>query len=140
MGQEFINLFIAVSGVIVSIIAFIWRLSNKYTNIENNIVLIKAELEDTKKNVNSINSRVNANENRMDILTTNINNMTNVMVLKSDLTRLETEMTHLKDTIDDIKTTLRDSIKLNTVQYQEVSQKLGLIIGQYSEIKDFVKK
>ena len=140
MGQEFINLFIAVSGVIVSIIAFIWRLSNKYTNIESNIVLIKAELEDTKKNVNSINSRVNANENRMDILTTNINNMTNVMVLKSDLTRLETEMTHLKDTIDDIKTTLRDSIKLNTVQYQEVSQKLGQIIGQYSEIKDFVKK
>lgn len=140
MGQEFINLFIAVSGVIVSIIAFIWRLSNKYTNIESNIVLMKAELEDTKKNVNSINSRVNANENRMDILTTNINNMTNVMVLKSDLTRLETEMTHLKDTIDDIKTTLRDSIKLNTVQYQEVSQKLGLIIGQYSEIKDFVKK
>ena len=140
MSQEFINLFIAVSGVIVSIIAFIWRLSNKYTNIENNIVLIKAELEDTKKNVNSVNSRVNANENRMDILTTNINNMTNVMVLKSDLTRLETEMTHLKDTIDDIKTTLRDSIKLNTVQYQEVSQKLGLIIGQYSEIKDFVKK
>lgn len=140
MGQEFINLFIAVSGVIVSIIAFIWRLSNKYTNIESNIVLMKAELDDVKKNINNINLRVNANENRMDILTTNINNMTNVMVLKSDLTRLETEMTHLKDTIDDIKTTLRDSIKLNTVQYQEVSQKLGQIIGQYSEIKDFVKK
>ena len=140
MGQEFINLFIAVSGVIVSIIAFIWRLSNKYTNTESNIVLMKAELDDVKKNINNINSRVNANENRMDILTTNINNMTNVMVLKSDLTRLETEMTHLKDTIDDIKTTLRDSIKLNTVQYQEVSQKLGQIIGQYSEIKDFVKK
>lgn len=140
MGQEFINLFIAVSGVIVSIIAFIWRLSNKYTNTESNIVLMKAELDDVKKNTNSINLRVNAHENRMDILTTNINNMTNVMVLKSDLTRLETEMTHLKDTIDDIKTTLRDSIKLNTVQYQEVSQKLGQIIGQYSEIKDFVKK
>lgn len=140
MGQEFINLFIAVSGVIVSIIAFIWRLSNKYTNTESNIVLMKAELDDVKKNTNSINLRVNAHENRMDILTTNINNMTNVMVLKSDLTRLETEMTHLKDTIDDIKITLRDSIKLNTVQYQEVSQKLGQIIGQYSEIKDFVKK
>lgn len=140
MSQEFINLFIAVSGVIVSIIAFIWRLSNKYTNIESNIVLMKAELDDVKKNINNINLRVNANENRMDILTTNINNITNVMVLKSDLTRLETEMTHLKDTIDDIKTTLRDSIKLNTVQYQEVSQKLGQIIGQYSEIKDFVKK
>ena len=73
MGQEFINLFIAVSGVIVSIIAFIWRLSNKYTNIESNIVLMKAELDDVKKNINNINLRVNAHENRMDILTTNIN-------------------------------------------------------------------
>ena len=51
MGQEYINMFIAVSGVIVSIIAFIWRLSNKYYNIESDINIIKNEIENTKRNV-----------------------------------------------------------------------------------------
>ncbi len=140
MGQEYINMFIAVSGVIVSIIAFIWRLSNKYYNIESDINIIKNEIENTKRNVVSNSTSVNSHENKIDIITTNIQNMNNVMVLKSDLTKLDTEMIHLKNTIDDIKSTLRDSIKLNTTQYQELSQKLGLIIGQYSEIKDYIKK
>ena len=140
MGQEYINMFIAVSGVIVSIIAFIWRLSNKYYNIESDINIIKNEIENTKRNVISNSTSVNSHENKIDIITTNIQNMNNVMVLKSDLTKLDTEMIHLKNTIDDIKSTLRDSIKLNTTQYQELSQKLGLIIGQYSEIKDYIKK
>ena len=35
-------MFIAVSGVIVSIIAFIWRLSNKYYNIETGEFYCKA--------------------------------------------------------------------------------------------------
>ena len=139
MGQEYINMFIAVSGVIVSIIAFIWRLSNKYYNIESDINIIKNEIENTKRNVVSNSTSVNSHENKIDIITTNIQNMNNVMVLKSDLTKLDTEMIHLKNTIDDIKSTLRDSIKLNTTQYQELSQKLGLIIGQYSEIKDYIK-
>ena len=133
-------MFIAVSGVIVSIIAFIWRLSNKYYNIESDINIIKNEIENTKRNVISNSTSVNSHENKIDIITTNIQNMNNVMVLKSDLTKLDTEMIHLKNTIDDIKSTLRDSIKLNTTQYQELSQKLGLIIGQYSEIKDYIKK
>ena len=140
MGQEFINLFIAVSGVIVSIIAFIWRLSNKYYNVESDINIIKNEIENTKRNVVANSTAVNSHENKIDIISTNIQNMNNVMVLKSDLTKLDTEMIHLKNTIDDIKSTLRDSIKLNTTQYQELSQKLGLIIGQYSEIKDYIKK
>lgn len=140
MGQEYINMFIAVSGVIVSIIAFIWRLSNKYYNIESDINIIKNEIENTKRNVVANSTSVNSHENKIDIITTNIQNMNNVMVLKSDLTKLDTEIIHLKNTIDDIKSTLRDSIKLNTTQYQELSQKLGLIIGQYSEIKDYIKK
>lgn len=140
MSQEIVNMYIPISGAIISIIAFIWRLSNKYSKIEHSIIVIQNDIDNNKKSIDSNINIINIHENKLDIITNNINNMSNVMVLKSDLTRLETEMLHLKDTIDDIKSTLRDSIKLNTTQYQELSQKLGLIIGQYSEIKDYVRK
>ena len=140
MNQEYISLIIAIGGVITSILIFIWRLSNKYHTIEHTIAVIKTDVEGAKKQIETNSTSVNSHENKIDIITTNIQNMNNVMVLKSDLTKLDTEMIHLKNTIDDIKSTLRDSIKLNTTQYQELSQKLGLIIGQYSEIKDYIKK
>ena len=140
MDKELINIIIVIGTVVTGIIGFIWRLSNKYSKIEHSIIVMQNDINNNKKSIDGNINVINTHENKLDIITNNINNMSNVMVLKSDLTRLETEMLHLKDTIDDIKSTLRDSIKLNTTQYQELSQKLGLIIGQYSEIKDYVRK
>ena len=140
MNQEYISLIIAIGGVITSILIFIWRLSNKYHTIEHTIAVIKTDVEGAKKQIETNSTSINTQENKLNTVSTNIANMSSVMVFKSDLTRLETEMLHLKDNIDDIKLTLRDSIKLTTTQYQELSQKLGLIIGQYNEIKEYVKK
>lgn len=139
MDKELINFIIVIGTVITGIIGFVWKLSNRYANIEIELKSIIKDKEVIEKEVELLRSTLSAHNNQMSIIQNTINSITSSMVLKTDITRLETEMNHLKSTIDDIKDTLRESIRTNTVQYQELSQKLGLIMGQYSEIKEYVK-
>lgn len=139
MDKELINFIIVIGTVVTGIIGFIWKLSNRYTNIEIELKSIIKDKEVIEKEVELLRSTLSTHNNQMSIIQNTISNITSSMVLKTDITRLETEMNHLKSTIDDIKDTLRESIRTNTVQYQELSQKLGLIMGQYNEIKEYVK-
>ena len=139
MDKELINFIIVIGSVLSGIIGFIWKLSSKYSHIDMELKSVIKDKEVKERLIDILRTAVATHNNQMSVIQNTINNITSSMVLKTDITRLETEMNHLKSTIDDIKVTLRESIKTNTNQFQELSQKLGLIMGQYGEIKEYVK-